>query len=433
MARAQETNVTGGEINPYVQQSLAQNKQLANNRLLTAMQEQGATQRTAMTTSAQLKGQAMQNQTQLQVEAARAAQEDKRAAEGERARREEMDLRSAELQITEEFHNKSLALQQKQLDAVISGQEEDARLTAEHQAYQDLLDSETLSQKEVFINGLLSVMQVGQKNELGLEKAKTTMFETKKQYQNNLRSFDTSKEGARNYIENDRTMGLPPGYVGVTPTGISSVPVGEEIQEQGKVANPFQTLQRAISQNGSKVDVSSILGDVRGAELEKRIATGKVDSADITELMAGIDPMLEILDDKISTAKGKDVQTWKYYRGMIGQVKNTVKNLSRSNTLVQGNEHDTVGARVTAGLAPTDVRFSPDFNAVVYRAMEQNGNDVNAAIKQLSGAREPFKLYEIPKGASDAMIAAINRRNEILKKASPEKFPATEPGMVPSD
>ena len=38
----------GGQISPYVQSSMQQNKQLAENRLTTAMQQSGATQRTGM-------------------------------------------------------------------------------------------------------------------------------------------------------------------------------------------------------------------------------------------------------------------------------------------------------------------------------------------------------------------------------------------------
>jgi len=430
MARGQERTVTGGEIPPYAQQSLSQGKEQANNRLVAAMNNAGAAQRQGQAAQAQSVQQGAQLGAEAYQAAAQEAQQDKRAAEAEKARREDENLRRTEMEITQDFHNKSLALQQKQVDALISGREEDRKLRAEQDAYENILDSDSLAQGERLTNGLLSILRVGQNNELRMEKANTETFNAKKRYQDNLSMFDISKENARSYIDRDKTMDLAPGYVGVSPKGISSVPVGEEIRKQGDVANPFQTLQGAVSSGGSKINISSVVGDVGGNELARQISEGKIDASDVGGLLASIDPMLETLDEKIVTAEDEDAKVWKYYRGMIGQIKSTVRNLSRSTIKTQGSTNETVGALVRTGLASADVRYSPTFDAIAYRALKENNGDINAAINKMTEAREPIRLHDVPADASPAMIAAISRRNEIITRAFPDKFPTVEPKSV---
>jgi len=93
MARAKDAPTqTGGEISPYVQTSLQRGKQQAENRLVAAMQETGATQRTAMAEQGATERAGMQAATQRAGMAAQTASADKRAAEDERARREDRKL-----------------------------------------------------------------------------------------------------------------------------------------------------------------------------------------------------------------------------------------------------------------------------------------------------------------------------------------------------
>jgi hypothetical protein len=69
MPRSQDAQVTGGQLDPYVQQSLLQGKQQASNRLITAMQEAGAGQRQAAASSAEMERQKLAGQQAMQQQA----------------------------------------------------------------------------------------------------------------------------------------------------------------------------------------------------------------------------------------------------------------------------------------------------------------------------------------------------------------------------
>lgn len=433
MPRGQEQVNRGGQLDPYVQESLGRGRATAENRLATAMREKGAGERQRSSEQASATQQGVQVGANAYQAAAQQAQQDKRAAEAEKARREEMELRQAEMEITETFHNDSLALQREQLELTKQGLEYDKELSEKQMVYDDLLASEQMAQSSKLLNGMLSITRVGQNNEARTEKAKTAIHGMKKKYQQSLDMYDISKDAAANFINNDRTMELSPGYVGVTKTGISSVPVGEEMREEGEVANPFKTLQKATSLNKSNINVASLVGQVEGATLEKQIADGEVDPTDITGFMAAVEPMITVLDEKIASAelgigkqKKEELKIWRDYRGKIAQMKSTIKNLSYSDTKIQGSDTETVGARVRSGLAPTDPMFSPTSGAIITRTMEANNDDLDAVMAEMTQGQEPIRLYDIPEDATAAQIEAINRRNAIIKRAFPGRFPDTE-------
>ncbi|GAG47295.1 unnamed protein product, partial [marine sediment metagenome] len=93
----------GGEIDPYVQRSIQQSKQLAESRLVTAMQEAGATGRTAMAERGATQRAQIQAGTQRAGMAAQAESEDKRAAEDERAKRDDRKFAVAMQDASREF------------------------------------------------------------------------------------------------------------------------------------------------------------------------------------------------------------------------------------------------------------------------------------------------------------------------------------------
>ena len=121
MPRGQEKSIVGGQIDPYLQQSMQQNKQLAENRLTTAMQEKGATQRTAMQEKGAGERASLQAQTQREGQAAQSASDDKRAAEAEIARREDRKFAQTMQETTQEFQAKQSELDRDQQKAIISG------------------------------------------------------------------------------------------------------------------------------------------------------------------------------------------------------------------------------------------------------------------------------------------------------------------------
>ena len=81
MARGQDAPaVRGGQLDPYVAQSMETSKQAASNRLLTAMQEAGATQRTEMQIGAQKEAAERSAQASVDQSRIQAAAQDRRSA-----------------------------------------------------------------------------------------------------------------------------------------------------------------------------------------------------------------------------------------------------------------------------------------------------------------------------------------------------------------
>jgi fido (protein-threonine AMPylation protein) len=113
MARGQDKpTVTGGGVDPYVQQSMAQNKQTASNRLLSAMQEASANKRAATAEQGANQRNTQQIQAEQEMNAANRAMQDRRAAEAEKGRREDMEYKKsidqAQMALTKELEGNRL-------------------------------------------------------------------------------------------------------------------------------------------------------------------------------------------------------------------------------------------------------------------------------------------------------------------------------------
>ena len=122
MARAKDAPTrVGGQIDPYVQRYIMQSKQLAESRLVAAMQETGATTRTGMQETGATERAGIQAQTQRGVAAAQTASEDRRAAEDERSKREDRKFTVTMQDASQEFQAKQAELNREQQRAIISG------------------------------------------------------------------------------------------------------------------------------------------------------------------------------------------------------------------------------------------------------------------------------------------------------------------------
>ena len=104
---------TGGQIDPYVQRSIQQSKQLSENRLVTAMQESGATGRAQIAAGAT----ASRGDSSLAVareqSASQAALADKQSAEDERARREDRKYTQTMTEASQKFQGKQAELERE--------------------------------------------------------------------------------------------------------------------------------------------------------------------------------------------------------------------------------------------------------------------------------------------------------------------------------
>ncbi|KKK55520.1 hypothetical protein LCGC14_3073720, partial [marine sediment metagenome] len=93
MPRGQDAPIrAGGQVDPYIQQSLIQGKQQANSRLIAAMQEAGATKRAEVASATQIKTTASQGRTQRDIAAGQQEGADNRAAQAERGRRADQEF-----------------------------------------------------------------------------------------------------------------------------------------------------------------------------------------------------------------------------------------------------------------------------------------------------------------------------------------------------
>lgn len=395
MARAQDApNIAGGEINPYVASSLAQNKQLANSRILTAMQEEGATQRTAMTTSAQLAGQQMQNQAQLQGQAAQMAQDDKRAAEAEVGRREDLEFRKTVSEQTQAYQNEMAALDARKVTLDEMGFELSKSEIEYRNALNELNAVGAMKQAELSTNVALKQLDTFGNIMEAAEKEQTTAMLEKDKFSNQVGRYDFIKTDTLRKIELDKRWdGLVPGVV-LPATAREALTVGGQkaYLERVREADPKSVLQTELDSN--QVDFSA--ADATPANIHKiedLIIDGKVTEVDISNSIgvfdgtsAAISKKLEGLDEKTNK---KEYDFWKKQLRDVSSMKEEISKLRfRTERKVKGNDTKSVAAVVLSGLGPSNPTFAPNFGAQILERTKK-GMDVKSAIADLKRQIEP--------------------------------------------
>jgi len=404
---------------------LQQGKQLANNRLVTAMQEKGATQRAGIAAGAQLGTQQMRGEQAAQQTASEVAMSDRRGAEAERAHREELTLKKVEQEATAKYRETTLALDQQQLDELVNNNTWNKTRQEELDARTSLQKARELAQGERFTNGMLSLLETKQNNESVLEKANTTITQKKTEYEESLKVYDYQVEHAAKIIKINPSMSLEPGFVGVTRTGITSTPVGEPLSEQEDVANPLSAFQAAVTGTQSKITLEMLAPAGKGLPIEKNLSDGTLDQTDITSFMAAKSAMQETLSEKINAAKSdKEANLWRKYDLQIDMLVRTLERQKDSTTPVKGSPNLTVGMLVRTGMAPADSRYSPDFSAQMYRAFKETGGNIDATRKKYTKSYDPIFLWPINEDDSPATIKAKTEDNDALRLAFPDKFSA---------
>lgn len=337
MPRGQEKQITGGQIDPYVQQSLQRGRREAENRLLTAMRERGATERTAMTERGATERAGIQAATARAGMAAQAAQDDKRAAEAERARREDLEyrqvndeanralekaiadqniaLRKAEVAQDMEMAERSIALQLDlaTIDAAFRAKQAEADRNMYHSMFKVATNQEEMKEKSItnYINA---------KNETDQIK--------------NVHSLTVENVGAR--LRDDPKMRLDP-------------------TERAGAVDPFGAIQNQLAMEQSKIQIEDLRPE-NTHRLIKQLSEGDLTFMDFRKAWGVIDGTLSVLDEKVKEAdeSGNEelVKYWKWSRLRLNNIKVGFQELMNDRTSVTAQENVTVGSIVRDALGP---------------------------------------------------------------------------------
>ena len=426
MPRAQERQITGGSIDPYVQQSVQQGKQQKENRILTAMKEKGATERTAMQTSAQLQGQGMQMQGQMAMAAADRAQDDKRAAEAERGQREDREFGEKMAESQQLFTAEQSKLQMAHETALNQGNLDEAEKIREQQIELRLMDIEMEKDSaDRQANTGMSIAKMMMKGDAEKEKAITTMVNAEKKAIQNKDVFAKTKDDAVKRINLDKRMDLPTKGKRYMPTGavMEMGGYGEEVKiKPGTQADPMAVMQDQLAKFNPNLEVAN-LASSGIHNTEQQLMEGKLTSEDMRSALSVINAMQDVIDDKLSLVSKEDKDFWREHAQKLGQMEDSLVGLKNSKKQVKDSEMETVGMRVRDALGSVypGISFGGKINE-----LKKTGMDWNAIMDEFTKSREPYTPLILSEDMSPFATEARTRVNSIFAKTSTDQNISTD-------
>lgn len=385
MARGQEKSIVGGQIDPYVQTSMQQNKQQAENRLVTAMQQSGATQRTAMQERGAGERASLQAQTQREGMAAQAESDDKRAAEAEIGRREDLEYRK-----TNDNANRVLRKGIADQDITFRKAEMAQDLTSAEQAINLQLDLATIEtahrirEGEATRNMLTSMAKMGKEREEKKQKLITlaTNAKNKTDQGKNLHSLLVTNVGKR--LQDDPQMRLDP---------TEKIGTEKKLQDLKRV-NPLEAVQKQITMEQSKIVIEDLLPE-NIHKLVKQMSEGDVTAMDIRSTWGVIEGSISIFDDRVTDAEdagnNEDANYWKWQRLRLNNIKVALQGLMNNKTSITAQKGVTVGSMARDGLG---IILGLDTGSEVNKLIEEGGS-LNDMPDLMSGAAEPYPPFNI--------------------------------------
>lgn len=428
MPRGQESINTGGQINPYVQQSLQQNKQLAENRLLTAVQQSGETQRTAMRERGATQRTAMQTGAQRAMQAAQIASEDRRAAETERARREDREYARTQSQMAREFQAKQAELDREQQLAI---QEKDFGRQREIEQRREALRrfniEMSLDSQERNTNAMLSIIKGSLKRESSMEKAKTVLYEESEKFNRDKDVYQKVKARVVENADFDKRMDLPvrgemetkavpAGVPGGFSSGFMQVRTGKI--KPGTQADPMGVLQDQINKSGGNISTEE-LSPEKIKMLEDQIQQDKIKSEDINRTLGAIEGMVDVLDKRRKSfgKKTEEFDFWNKTYLTVTQMRDNLEGLSKSTKKIANSDTETVGARVQYALGTV---YDSSLGGQVSKLRKMVGDDFNAVFDEMTKPIQVPKPYGITPEMNEYDIEYRNWFNNYLQSRHPE-------------
>lgn len=438
MARGQEKQITGGQFSPHVQQSLAAGKEQAQNRLLTAMREKGATERTQMSEAGATERAGIQAGTQREAMAAQAEQDDKRAAEAERARREDQRFTESMAEVSREFQAKQSELDREQQMAIIRGdRKEKMRIEAKREALRRFNIEMNLDANERNTNAMLSVIKGGLKRESTMEKAKTTLYQEADKFDRDKQVYNTIKDRVSTNVGLDKRMDYPiilPEDVKFTDSSIGQVmgqaargPVsvvqsylerkrGRKAIGEGKTADPMAVLQDQIAKHGSNIAVEQMAPESIN-HIEDQMQRNEIKTEDVNKTLGVIEGMLVALDAKRKTAEGKDADFWGDNYLVVASMRDSLEGLSHSTKKIEGSETETVGSRVRYALGTV---YNTSLGGRAARLRDLVGGDFQNVFEEMTKPLQVPKLYEVTEDMNEHDVELRNWFNSYLSSRYPD-------------
>ena len=434
MPRAKDAPTqVGGEISPYVQTSLQRGKQQAESRLVAAMQEAGATQRTAMTERGAGERAALQAGTQRAGMAAQTATDDKRAAEEERARREDRKFAQTMSEASRDFQAKQAELDRDQQKAIIAGDRKAKNeIEKRREALRRFNIELSMDAAERNTNAMLSIIKGSLKRETSMEKAKTVLEEEATRFGTDKDVYNKTIERVAEAIKNDKRMDLPVGKSAwqtykkeMKPKGVFFGPLeplkglyraGKALGEE--TADPMGVLQDQIAKYGGSISVEE-MAPANINKIEDQIQNGAIKTEDINKTLGALEGMLEAVKAR-RTAAEKDSDEFDFWQDTsldISQMRDALEGLATSKKKVVGSETETVGARVQYALGTIN---DSSLGGRAARMRDLMGGDFQAVFEEMTKSVPVPKLYDISADMNEYDVEYRTWFNDYLRSRYPE-------------
>ena len=402
----------GGQIDPYVQQSMQQSKQQAQNRLITAMQESGATGRTAMqeggaTARAGIQAGA-QVESQRVASAAQAESDDKRAAEDERAKREDRKFATTMQEASRDFQAKQAELDRNQQDAIIAGDKKyKDEIEKRREALRRFNIELNMDASERNTNAMLSIIKGSLKRETSMEKAKTVLEEEATRFDKDKDVYNKTRERVTEAVAGDKRMDLPIGKSTweyfkekTKAKGVLVSPLEplKTMFQAGKAArkdnaDPMGVLQDQIGKYGGNISVEELApGNIN--KIEDQIQEGKIKTEDINKTLGALEGMIEAVKERRKSfdKESDEFDFWQDANLNMAQMRDALEGLANSKKKIAGSETETVGARVQYALGTVQ---NSSLGGRAARMRDLVGGDFTAVFEEMTKSIEVPKLYNI--------------------------------------
>lgn len=425
MPRAKDAPArVGGQIDPYVQRSIQQSKQLAESRLVAAMQESGATQRTAMAEQGATERAGIQATTQRASMAAQGESDDKRAAEDERARRDDRKFAQTMAEASRDFQAKQAELDKEQQKAIISGDRKyKNEIEKRREALRRFNIELNMDASERNTNAVLSIIKGSLNRETSMEKAKTVLEEEATRFDKDKDVYNKTRESVVEAVEFDKRMDLPirgkPKMEIYTPAGAFGGgyrPASE--MEPGTQADPMAILQDQITKYGGNISVEE-LAPGKISNIENQIQEGEIKTEDINKTLGALEGMLNAVDlRRRGVAKDSDeFDFWQDNHLNISQMRDDLEGLANSKKKIVGSETQTVGALVQYALGTVN---DSSLGGRAARMRDLVGGDFTAVFEEMTKSVQVPKLYDISADMNEYDVEYRTWFNDYLRSRYPE-------------
>ncbi len=408
---------TAGQIDPYVQRSLQQDKQLAENRLVTSMQEAGATQRANIASQTQIKTQEMRGQTQLAAQAAQSSADDRRAAEAERGRRDDMKFTDAMQTSNQTFQAKRDELDREHKIAMVSGDRAYlGKLEDKRNALRRFeIEKQTVAQERT-TNALLSIVKGGLQREAGRERAVTVLNQEADQFDKDKDIYERTKTRVVEGAGMDKRLDLPVPFAKWDP--VRSILAKTGVYERD-AADPVAVTQGQLDKY-VKVSVEDLAPE-NVHKLEEAIQNGTIPAEDVRSILGVLEGMEDVLSQKRKdnplSKKESAYDFWNNSYQFNLSMRDAVESLANSQKKIKDNEAETVGSRVQYALG---VIRNNSLGGRAARLRELSGGNFEAVFEEMTKPLQVPSLWTIEPEMGDYEREIREEENTMLMRLYPD-------------